>query len=131
MATVTGERDCPHPLLQTVDNGYVLQLPPDAIDVNRLFDLAARGVKVAEHRLDEALHLMQQALLLWRGPALGGIREGHQCRAAASWLAESRMIVHEDLVTAQLALGDERPVVPQLKHMEPATRCASGSASSS
>jgi DNA-binding SARP family transcriptional activator len=104
-------------LIQTVDNGYVLELPREAVDANRFLDLAAQGARCLDSRPGEAVQLLERALQLWHGPALVDIGEGIQCRSAASWLDESRVIAKEDLITARLALGDERSIVSELDQL--------------
>lgn len=104
-------------VLETVDNGYILKLPQAAIDANRFHKLTTAGVKAVNEHPDEAVILLEQALGLWRGAALLDAGPGVRCRAAASWLDESRVIALEDLMTARLACGDERFIVSELEHL--------------
>jgi DNA-binding SARP family transcriptional activator len=105
-----------HPTaLQTVGQGYVLDLSRDAIDADRFRRLALRGgQRVADHPQIAVEHL-EQALWLWRGPALIDAGQGVRCRSAALWLNDSLVAAQEDFMSARLALGDERAVAAELE----------------
>jgi DNA-binding SARP family transcriptional activator len=105
------------PALVTVDNGYLLDLPPDTVDANRFRRLAAGGAQLVVDAPETAVALLEQALRSWRGPALLDAGQGQRCRAAAHWLNESRIIAREDLMNARLALGDERAVASELERL--------------
>ncbi|MCX4792040.1 MULTISPECIES: AfsR/SARP family transcriptional regulator [unclassified Streptomyces] len=103
--------------LQTVSQGYLLDLSPDAIDAERFHRLASSGAqRVADHPQAAVEHL-EQALRLWRGPALLDAGPGARCRSAALWLNDSRVAAHENLMAARLALGDERAVASELESL--------------
>jgi SARP family transcriptional regulator, regulator of embCAB operon len=106
-----------HRALVTVDRGYLLDLPHHAIDANRFQDLAASGARAVAHQPQLAVEILERALRLWRGPALFDAGQGARCRAAAIWLDESHVIAREDLMSARLALGDERAVASELEHL--------------
>jgi DNA-binding SARP family transcriptional activator len=103
--------------LETVDSGYLLDLPHDAVDANRFHGLVARGAQAVSDRPRLAVELLEQALRLRRGPALLDAGQGARCRAAASWFDESHVIAREDLMAARLALGDERAVASELEQL--------------
>jgi len=103
--------------IQTVADGYLLDLPQEAIDALRFVCLAGQGAEFVDERPGEAIELLRRALKLWRGPALHGTGDGVRCRAAASWFDENRLVAQENLIAAQLALGGERTVVPELERL--------------
>ncbi|MFG3030670.1 BTAD domain-containing putative transcriptional regulator [Streptomyces sp. NPDC048253] len=100
--------------LVTVDVGYRLVVPEDAVDAHR-FVGRVRAAKVAEreNRYTEAVRLLQSAVDLWRGEAFAGI----QCptvSGAAVKLAEQRLTAVEDLVALRLKLGETGSLVGEL-----------------
>lgn len=100
--------------LVTVDVGYRLVVPEDAVDAHR-FAGRVRAARAAEreHRYAEAVGLLQSAVDLWRGEAFAGI----QCPAvsgAAVKLAEQRLTAVEDLVALRLKLGEAGSLVGEL-----------------
>ncbi len=60
---------------------------------------------------------MQAGLHLFRGPALLDAGDGLRCRSAAALFDERRLAVWEDLISARLAIGDERRAVAELKQL--------------
>jgi DNA-binding SARP family transcriptional activator len=101
--------------LQTVGQGYRLDLHRDAVDADRFRRLSASGTRCLAEQPGRAVELLEQALRIWRGPALIDAGAGAHCRAAARWLNDSRLATQEDLLAARLALGDERAVAPELE----------------
>jgi SARP family transcriptional regulator, regulator of embCAB operon len=104
-------------LVRTVSNGYVLDVPREAVDVYRFHRLADRGAATVDSRPAEALVDLEQALALWRGPALFDIAEGSRCRNEATRLHERRLGAQEDLITAKLAIGQTRNVLAELRQL--------------
>lgn len=86
--------------------GYRLALPPEAVDAVRFERLAHAGREAlaagdpagARRRLDEAL-------ALWRGPALADVADAPFATAPAHRLEELRLEATEDRVEAELAEG--------------------------
>jgi SARP family transcriptional regulator, regulator of embCAB operon len=103
--------------LRSVRNGYLLDIPRDSIDGNRFLVLAAQGAAALRERPERALDLLQAALQLFRGPALLDAGDGLRCRAAAALFDERRLTVSEDLISARLAIGDERRAVAELRQL--------------
>lgn len=101
-------------VVRTVGGGYLLDVPHDCVDANRFIDLAERGSRLTEREPDTAIELLDQALGLWRGPALSDVSDGLRCRIEAARLEELRLSAREDLITAKLARGDSRTVLPEL-----------------
>ena len=104
-------------VLRAVGNGYLLDIPPEHVDGNRFLDLAARGAALLHCDADRALELLQEALRLWRGPALLDAGDGLRCRSAATLFDERRLTVWEDIVSARLAVGDNRQAIADLSQL--------------
>ncbi len=94
--------------LTTSPAGYALTLGEDEMDVRQARALADR---VAGSDVPEALVLAQQALDLWRGPALEEFRSHPDLAAAAVSLDELRARLHDDFIEALLAHGGRSAVV--------------------
>ncbi|WP_239070174.1 MULTISPECIES: AfsR/SARP family transcriptional regulator [unclassified Streptomyces] len=104
-------------VLRAVRNGYLLDVPPACVDGNRFLDLAAQGSAMLHNQPEQALELLQSSLELWRGPALLDAGDGLRCRGAAALYDERRMTVWEDLISARLAVGDERQAISELQQL--------------
>jgi len=89
-------------LIRRRGSGYVLDLPREALDLARFERLAA------EDRLDEAL-------ALWRGPALGDLANVRGLRVDAERLEEMRLRALEMRIDADIEAGRDRDVVPELR----------------
>ncbi|MEV0766179.1 AfsR/SARP family transcriptional regulator [Nocardia sp. NPDC050435] len=103
--------------LRAVYNGYILDIPPHRVDGPLFLDLSARGSGALSEDPQSAVDLLQEALRLWRGPALLNTHAGERCRGAAAFLEERRLLAWEDLVCAQLLLGDDRSAVAELQRL--------------
>lgn len=106
-----------HELIRTVDNGYTLNIPADAVDAYRFLQTAGKGAGLVVDRPHEATDLLREALGMWRGPALLDTSDGPWCRAVALRLDEQRKTAREDLIAAQLQLGEAGTVVAELKQL--------------
>ncbi|MGW4383314.1 BTAD domain-containing putative transcriptional regulator [Kitasatospora sp. NPDC004531] len=100
--------------LVTVDVGYRLAVPEDAVDAHR-FTRQVREARAAERdgRFPEAIRLLQAAVDLWRGEAFAGIH----CPAvtsAAVKLNEQRLTALEDLMALRLKVGETSSLVGEL-----------------
>ncbi|MFD8483367.1 BTAD domain-containing putative transcriptional regulator [Kitasatospora sp. NPDC059673] len=100
--------------LVTVDVGYRLAAPEDAVDAHR-FTRKVREARAAERdgRFPEAIRLLQSAVDLWRGEAFAGIH----CPAvtsAAVKLNEQRLTAVEDLMALRLKSGETSSLVGEL-----------------
>ncbi|MBI5090585.1 MAG: AAA family ATPase, partial [Actinobacteria bacterium] len=96
--------------------GYVLRIAPEHIDAHRFATLvgdarkhAAAGNPVA------ALEAFDEALTLWRGPALSGVGGDDSSRSAVVRLEEERLAALEDRFETLLALGRHLETVPALQ----------------
>jgi DNA-binding SARP family transcriptional activator/tetratricopeptide (TPR) repeat protein len=115
-ALVTGVRQALAPVpgsrLDRCGEAYRLQVEADRVDVHRFRSQAAAGRAAADQRA--AVAAFDQALTLWRGPALADVPGTPPVAAAASMLAEERLSVIQDRVTALLACGMERQAAADL-----------------
>jgi YVTN family beta-propeller protein len=103
------------PLL-TRPKGYMLDVPPEYVDIWQFRDLAARGSAAAERDdATSAVSLLTSALALWRGAALADIGEAAFAPMAAERLDGERLTALEKLMEAQLRLGHHRELVPELE----------------
>ncbi|MBD0838593.1 BTAD domain-containing putative transcriptional regulator [Streptomyces sp. TRM68416] len=100
--------------LVTVDVGYRLDVPPEAVDAHR-FTERVRAARAARHagRDAEATRLLRSAVDLWRGDAFAGI-DCPAVTAAAAGLEEQRLTAIEELTDLRLAAGEAGTLVPEL-----------------
>jgi DNA-binding SARP family transcriptional activator len=115
LETVTGDRG--DQLVRTLHGGYVLNLPPEAVDAHSFLSLAERGAAAAARRPEEAVRLLEQALRLWRGPALFDLYEGSRLQLEATHLDEQRLSAREDLIAAKLTLGEVHGIISELRQL--------------
>lgn len=97
-----------------VENGFVTDVGPDQLDTGR-FDRLVKQAHAASDRghLAAALDLLERALALWRGPALGGLA-GRYLQAQALRLEAKRQSCVEGRIECDLALGRHHDVVCEL-----------------
>src|SRR6476620_9492675 len=75
-------------------DGYVLDLPPEAIDVGRFEQRAAEGrAMVAAGELGRAVDLLAEADALWRGDPLADFAYEDFASAAITRLSELRLAI--------------------------------------
>lgn len=100
--------------LITVDVGYRLDVPAEALDAHR-FTAWVRAARAArrEGRDVEAMRLLQAAVDLWRGDAFAGI-DCPAVTAAAAGLDEQRLTAVEELMELRLAAGETGSLVAEL-----------------
>ncbi|MFI1911918.1 BTAD domain-containing putative transcriptional regulator [Nocardia sp. NPDC020380] len=105
----------PGDLVEYTPGGYRLAIDPDAVDLHRfgrLLDdgrrhLGARRARAAAAHADEALRL-------WRGPALCDVSETAHLRVISDAAADQRLDAIELRAEAYLALGRGAEVVREL-----------------
>jgi len=105
--------------LRARGTGYLLDLPPEAVDAAR-FERLAKEAREALGRGDpeQAAGALEAGLALWRGPALGDLSGWPFFSAAARHLDEARLDMIEHLAEAELALGrPERSLVLLEPHL--------------
>ena len=98
--------------------GYRLAIDPEIVDVHRFTRLAAEGRQALDagdpHR---AASLLDEALGLWRGPALADLAEEPFAAAQATRLETARITAVEDHAEADLLLGRHHEVVARLQEL--------------
>ncbi|GAA0965009.1 BTAD domain-containing putative transcriptional regulator [Acrocarpospora macrocephala] len=103
----------PRDLIETVPAGYRLRVEPDRVDVWRFRDLADRRDEDPVTRI----RTLEQALELWRGPALADVDSDHLRRMEAAALEEQRAAVEEELCDVRIGLGHHRECVVRLRNL--------------
>jgi DNA-binding SARP family transcriptional activator len=102
-------------LLLTHAPGYVLRTDV-AVDATRFEQLAAEGRRALEDgSAAEAAALLEDALGLWRGPALADFTFDDFAQTEIHRLEELRLEATEDKIQAQLDLGRHGDLVGQLE----------------
>jgi predicted ATPase/DNA-binding SARP family transcriptional activator len=102
--------------IRTRGGGYVLELEEGGLDAARFGRLLGEGRAAAaggNPRL--AASQLGRALGLWRGPAYGEFAYEEFARAEAERLEELRLVAREERIDAELALGHEAAVLPELR----------------
>ncbi|MGP9017711.1 AfsR/SARP family transcriptional regulator [Streptomyces sp. BR1] len=115
-ASVAG-RPCPpaKDILVFRHDGYCLCMPDGTVDAIEYDRLAARGQRMFEAGDDErAVEVFRQALGLWYGAALAGIRSGPLLEIERARLEESRLGVLERCIDAELCLGRHADLLAEL-----------------
>jgi DNA-binding SARP family transcriptional activator/ABC-type transport system substrate-binding protein/streptogramin lyase len=108
----------PEQLLETRANGYVLEIEPEQIDVDRFEQLLERGKQAnAAGQQAEALAALEAGLGLWRGAPLADLAYEDFARAEIERLKELRLVATEERVEAELALGRHHTLVPELERL--------------
>src|SRR5262245_3230899 len=101
--------------LRTRAPGYVLELDEGALDLERFTQLCAeaRESSVPEHRAA----LLHEALRLWRDEPLPELRNEPFAGAAVGQLEQLRLGALEERIDADLALGRDAELVPELESL--------------
>ena len=107
----------PSGLLVWTDAGYLLTLPPGALDLD-VFESELRHARAAQAAGDrrEAAQALHSALGLWRGPVCDGLSSPF-LDAQRDRLAESRINVIEERIELDLAVGDHPDVIAELRDL--------------
>jgi len=92
--------------------GYVLSVERANVDAHRFEDLV-RGARAAEPAARVAA--LREALALWRGDALIDVAYESFAATEASRLEELRLVAREELIDAELELGEHDALVPELE----------------
>jgi predicted ATPase/DNA-binding SARP family transcriptional activator len=92
------------------------RLVVEAIDVHRFTGLAAAGrTALGTGDLDRGRADLEDALALWRGEALAGVRHLPFATVAAARLDEARAQATEDLLDVRLRAGEHGSVIDELQ----------------
>jgi DNA-binding SARP family transcriptional activator len=98
--------------LLTRSPGYVLRVGPEELDAVRFERLLAQARASEPARAGE---LLRQALSLFRGPALADFAYEGFAQAESARLEELRLAALEERLAADLAIGRDREIVPELE----------------
>ena len=104
--------------VETVASGYRLAVELDAIDARRFETLIgqARAARVGGDAA-AARRLLDDALGLWRGPALADVEFDSFAQTEIARLEELRVAALEDRIDARLAEGEHALVVAELEQL--------------
>jgi len=99
-------------ILVTQPPGYLVQVDPEALDASTFELLAAGGHRLlTQAHPTSAKEQLVEALALWRGPALAEFAFEQFAQPEAARLEQVRTTVNEDLLEAELALGNHVAVI--------------------
>lgn len=102
-------------VLATRHGGYLLQIPPDSVDVHQYDRLTREGQTAFESGDDEvSAARFREALGLWEGPALVDVRLGPVLEIEVVRLEESRLVTVERRIDADLRLGRHAELIAEL-----------------
>ena len=105
----------PDGALLTRSPGYALELEPESLDLTRFDALRDRGrAALAAGAAAAAAASLEEALALWRGPALAEFNEPFAVAEAAR-LEDLRLACLEDRIDADLAVGRDAELVGELE----------------
>lgn len=104
--------------LRTSGRGYVLEVEPGALDLDRFDSLVSEGsTALAGGDARTASAKLRDALSLWRGAPLAEFAYEPFAQAAIARFEELRLAATEELVDAELALGLHAEVVGELAEL--------------
>jgi DNA-binding SARP family transcriptional activator/pimeloyl-ACP methyl ester carboxylesterase len=102
--------------LVTRPPGYLVRVAPGELDVPRFEQLAAEAnAALTAGDAASAAQRLDEALCLWRGPALSDMHTAPFARAEASRLEEERLAALESRAEALLACGQHRELIAELE----------------
>jgi predicted ATPase/DNA-binding SARP family transcriptional activator len=105
-------------VLQSSAAGYTLDVPEDAVDVNRFERLVAEGhARLQAGDAAGASRALRAALDLWRGPAVPDLTGLRVAEGLVARLDARRLAAQVDLVDADAALGRHAEIVPELQEL--------------
>lgn len=103
-------------VLATRPAGYVIQVPDDAIDAAVFERLVQQSRRLLDNgHAEAALHRLDDALGLWRGPVLVGMMLGSVLDAHIAYINELRFAAIELRIEANQRLGRHQEIIPQLR----------------
>jgi YVTN family beta-propeller protein len=104
------------PILVTRQPGYMLRVGFEALDLHRFERLLEEGRRaLATHAPEHALRKLSDALSLWRGSPLGDLAFEPFAQVEVERFEELRLAALEERIEAELALGRNDALVPELQ----------------
>jgi WD40 repeat protein/DNA-binding SARP family transcriptional activator len=104
-----------HDRIQSRTPGYRLRLEPLELDAECFSKLLADARKARAMASGVVVSLLDEALELWRGPALSDVAGEGSLLAEAARLNELRLVANEERIDALLAIGDQGRVIGQME----------------
>jgi DNA-binding SARP family transcriptional activator len=102
--------------LRTVGGAYELRVSADELDRDRFERLLAEGrAALGADEVEEAADVLRRALDLWRGPPLADFAYERFAQDEITRLEELHVAALEDRIDAELALGHQAELVPELE----------------
>jgi DNA-binding SARP family transcriptional activator len=102
----------------TRDPGYLVRATAEQLDTLRFEQLLARGRRtLVEGDASRAAAVLDQALDLWRGPALGELAELSFATGWAARLEQLRLAAVEERIEAHLSCGRHADLVAELERL--------------
>jgi YVTN family beta-propeller protein len=101
--------------IQHRSSGYVFSASTTEVDAFRFEALVDQARGLASADASGAAGILQEALRLWRGPALDDLADQASLRSNIARLEELRLAATEDRIGAELAVGRHRELVPELR----------------
>ncbi|WP_308312662.1 BTAD domain-containing putative transcriptional regulator [Streptomyces sp. ISL-11] len=99
-------------VIESAVGGYILRLPPDAVDALRFGRLTAQArLAAADGAPAVAVAVLEEALGMWRGPALAGL-SGPYADTQRRTLTEQRASAVEHYLELLLACGRHADAIP-------------------
>jgi DNA-binding SARP family transcriptional activator len=109
-------KELPADTIRTVSGAYALELGPEELDRDRFERLLADGrAALADGAYAEAAELLRGALALWRGSPLADLSYESFTQDEITRLDELHISAKEDRIDAELGLGRQDDVVPELE----------------
>ncbi|HEU5280226.1 MAG TPA: AfsR/SARP family transcriptional regulator [Gaiellaceae bacterium] len=105
-------KDLGSEVLVTKPWGYVLRAGPEEVDVTRFERLIVEAKPLPAQ---ERAAKLAEALSLWRGPALADLAQERALAAEIGRLEELRLSAIEQRIDADLELGRQEDLVPELE----------------
>lgn len=105
-------------VLTTRAPGYQLLLEPGDLDAGRFEALVGQGRQALKaDNFRRAAEVLNEALTLWRGPALADVPPSELVTAEAARLEESRLTALDLRIEADLGCGLNAQLVPELRRL--------------
>jgi predicted ATPase/DNA-binding SARP family transcriptional activator len=103
--------------VETLPSGYRLAVADDAIDARRFEALVERARAIRAQDAAAARRLFDDALALWRGPALADAAFEGFAQGEIARLEELRLVALEERLNARLGTGEAALVVGELEQL--------------
>jgi len=105
----------PHGVLVTRAPGYVVEMAPEQLDLERFRTLVERGRgELGDGMAESAAQTLRDALALWRGPPLADLANEPFAADVARALDEERLAAVETRIDADLVCGQHSELVGEL-----------------